>query len=158
MVNIMPSKSPVIEERVADKLAALGRQIREHRKALRISLATAAESAGMSRVTLHRIEKGEPSVTMGAYLNVMDALKMDYGFVKPVEEASREGWIPAKIHLSEYPQLRQLAWQVHGTEELTPSEALNIYERNWRHIDIRSMEKKEQDLIEALRTGLGERV
>ena len=158
MVNTMPSKSPAIQERVADRLAVIGKQIRERRRALRTNLATVAEAAGMSRVTLHRIEKGEPSVTMGAYLNVMDALKMDFGIVKPVEEASHEGWIPARIHLSEYPQLRQLAWQVHGTEELTPSEALGIYERNWRHIDIQSLEKNERDLMEALRTGLGGRV
>lgn len=78
MVNVMPSKSPAIEKNVADKLIALGEQIRAHRKALRVSLATAAEAAGMSRVTLHRIEKGEPSVTMGAYLNVMDALSTLY--------------------------------------------------------------------------------
>jgi len=37
----------------------------EKRKALRVSATVAAEAAGMSRVTLHRIEKGEPSVTMG---------------------------------------------------------------------------------------------
>lgn len=158
MENTMPSKSPAVQERVAGRLAAIGMQIRERRKALRTNLAAAAEAAGMSRVTLHRIEKGEPSVTMGAYLNVMDALQMDFGIVKPVEGASHEGWIPAKIHLSEYPQLRQLAWQVHGTEELTPSEALGIYERNWRHIDIQSLEKNERDLMEALRAGLGKRV
>jgi hypothetical protein len=28
----------------------------------------------MSRVTLHRIERGEPSVTMGTYLNAAAAL------------------------------------------------------------------------------------
>jgi transcriptional regulator with XRE-family HTH domain len=36
-------------------------------KALKVSATTAAEAAGMSRMTLHRIERGEPSVTMGAY-------------------------------------------------------------------------------------------
>lgn len=33
-----------------------------------------AEAAGISRVTLHRIEKGTPSVTVGALMNVLDAL------------------------------------------------------------------------------------
>lgn len=32
----------------------------------------------MSRVTLHRIERGEPSVTMGAYLNALAVLGLDF--------------------------------------------------------------------------------
>jgi len=116
----------------------------------------------MSRVTLHRIENGEPSVTMGAYLNAMEALNMDFGIIKPTESADhaldvdREGWIPARIHLADYPQLKQLAWQVHGTDELTPAEALSIYERNWRHVDVQALEPRERQLVDALRIGLGE--
>ena len=63
----MPARTPIIASAAAEKLIALGKRIRAHRKARRISATTAAEAAGMSRVTLHRIEKGEPSVTMGAY-------------------------------------------------------------------------------------------
>jgi len=118
----------------------------------------------MSRVTLHRIENGEPSVTMGAYLNAMAALNMNFGFAKTAELSAGElnidhkGWIPARIHLSDYPQLKQLAWQVHGTDELSPTEALSIYERNWRHIDVQSLDPREQQLVEALRVALGEKV
>lgn len=36
-------------------------------------MATAA-AAGMSRVTLHRIETGAASVTVGALMHVLDAL------------------------------------------------------------------------------------
>ena len=43
-------------------------------------------------------------------------------------EVSRKGWIPARIRLDDCPQLRELAWHVHGTPELTPREALDIYE------------------------------
>lgn len=162
MRNIMPARTPIVATTVANKLIAMGKQIRAHRKALRINATTAAEAAGMSRVTLHRIENGEPSVTMGAYLNAMAALNMDFGIIKPAESAAnalnadREGWIPARIHLADYPQLKQLAWQVHGTEELTPAEALSIYERNWRHVDVQALEPRERQLVDALRIGLGE--
>jgi len=128
----MPARTPIIAMMAANKLIAMGKQIRAHRKALRISATTAAEAARMSRVTLYRIENGEPSATMGAYLNAMAALNMDFGIIKPAESAAnalnadREGWIPARIHLADYPQLKQLAWQVHGTDELTPAEALSI--------------------------------
>jgi hypothetical protein len=46
---------------------------------------------------------------------------------------------------------------VHGTDELTPVEALSIYERNWRHVEEQTLEPRERDLIDALRIGLGER-
>lgn len=159
----MPARTPVITSTTADKLIALGKQIRTHRKALHISATTAAEAAGMSRVTLHRVENGEPSVTMGAYLNAMTALGLNFGIIKLADPAAdkpnddRKGLIPARIRLADYPQLKQLAWQVHGTDELTPVEALSIYERNWRHVDVQAMEPREQQLVDALRLGLGKR-
>ena len=125
----MPAKPPITASITADQLIALGQQIRAHRKALRISATTAAEAARMSRVTLHRIEKGEPAVTMGAYVNARSALGLNFGLVMPAElveshhEVSREGWLPARIRMRDYPQLNQLAWQVHGTETLSPKEA-----------------------------------
>jgi len=154
----MATNPSILASTTADKLIALGGQIRAHRKALRISATAAAEAAGMSRVTLHRIEKGEPSVTMGAYLSAMAVLNMDLGIVESAGNAPLQdctGWIPARINLSDYPQLKQLAWQVHGGGELSPTEALSIYERNWRHIDVTSLLPREQQLIDALRSGLG---
>lgn len=157
----MPAQTPTITPIVAEQLKTLGQQIRAQRKALRINATTAAEAAGMSRVTLHRIETGEPSVTIGAYFNVMAALGMKFGMLPspPSEhtDTDRQNLIPARIHLSEYPQLRQLAWQIHGTDELTPLEALGIYERNARHLDMQAMSQSEQQLLAALRLGLGDR-
>jgi transcriptional regulator with XRE-family HTH domain len=159
----MPARTSIIASTVADKLIAMGKQIRAHRKALRISATTTAEAAGMSRVTLHRIEKGEPSVTMGAYLNAMVALDMNFDIIRPSDLAAdklkddRKGLIPARIRLADYQQLKKLAWQVHGTDELTPVEAWSIYERNWRHVDVQNLDPLERDLVDALRLGLGER-
>ena len=70
----MPSPAPIVPEQCTAQLQALGEQIRAQRKALRLSATVTAEAAGLSRVTLHRIEKGEPSVTMGAWCNAMAAL------------------------------------------------------------------------------------
>jgi transcriptional regulator with XRE-family HTH domain len=75
----MPSPTAVLPDPATKLLKALGEQIRTRRKSLRISATAAAEAAGLSRVTLHRIEKGEPAVTMGAYLHVMGALGMELG-------------------------------------------------------------------------------
>ena len=160
----MPSKPPATPSATADQLKAMGQQVRTHRKALRISATTVAQAAGMSRVTLHRIESGSPAVTMGAYLNAMAALGLQFGLFNPAEpaaraaDADRDGWIPARIELANYSQLKQLAWQVHGTGALTPVEAHDIYERNWRHVDEQTLEPRERQLINALRLGFGERV
>lgn len=158
----MPAKPPETTIAAAEKLLEIGKRIRAHRKSLRVSAIAAAESAGMSRVTLHRIERGEPSVTMGAYLNAMSALGMDLSInIRSVSNLSAEnqdklGWIPVRINLENYPQLKQLAWQVQGTNELKPAEALSIYERNWRHIDISALEPQERNLIDALRLAFGD--
>jgi transcriptional regulator with XRE-family HTH domain len=163
--NNMPSTNPVLSNTAAQLLNALGEQIRVQRKSLRISATATAEAAGLSRVTLHRIEKGSPAVTMGAYLLVMGALGLTLGAQQansvsaaPLNSSSpnRKGWIPARIPLADYPQLRQLAWQVHGTDVLTPAEALGIYERNARHLDAGTLEPAERDLMEALRVALAD--
>ena len=157
----MPAKSPETTEVAAEKLVELGKRIRVHRKSLQVSAAAAAESAGMSRVTLHRIERGEPSVTMGAYLNAMTALGMELSLhcrldsLSNTETQDKLGWIPARINLENYPQLKHLAWQVRGTNELKPAEALGIYERNWRHVETSALEPEERNLIEALRLAFG---
>ena len=156
----MPSKSPPISEACAADLQAMGAQIRSQRKALRLSATVTAEAAGLSRVTLYRIEKGEPSITIGAWCSVMAALGMALQAGTRAETTTagaapdRTGWIPARVALADYPQLRALAWQVHGTDTLTPTEALDIYERNARHLDLQAMSADEQALLEALRLAL----
>jgi transcriptional regulator with XRE-family HTH domain len=155
----MPAVAPALDAKSTATLVALGEAVRARRKALGISAVAAAEAARISRVTLHRIEKGEPSVTAGAYVAVFAALGLEAQLTpresKPASaEVSRKGWIPARIRLEDYPQLRELAWQVHGTPELTPREALDIYERNWRHVDAKKLSAQERELVEALRVAL----
>ncbi|MFV0493828.1 helix-turn-helix domain-containing protein [Mycobacterium sp.] len=70
----MPARSPATTDWTNRALAEIGEELRGRRKELRISAATAAEAAGVSRVTLHRIESGTPSVTVGAYMNAAAAL------------------------------------------------------------------------------------
>lgn len=154
----MPAPNPPTSPAVTGQLVAIGQQIRARRKALKVSATAAAQAAGMSRVTLYRIEKGEPAVTMGAYLNALAALGLEFEILTrhhlEQEKVDRKGWIPARVRIEEYPQLKQLAWQVHGTDTLTPAEALSIYKRNRRHMDENAMEPHERELVEALRLAL----
>lgn len=156
----MPAKTPNVTPDIEARALMLGGQIRLRRKALGVNATAVAESAGMSRVTLYRIEHGEPSVTFGAYLAVLDVLNMtlavsyEPGNVADQPSLPKEGWIPVSIPLANYPQLKRLAWQVTAAESLSPREALDIYERNWRHLDVAGLNEQERRLIDALRAVL----
>lgn len=140
----------------ADEIAIrLGSEIRSQRKALGVNATATAEAAGISRVTLHRIERGEGSVNLAAYLKALTALGLD---LEVVDVSQREltlrqehPSIPVRISLNTYPILKSLAWQVHGTDSLTPQEAWDIYDRNRRHIDMDTVGAQEATLMEALR-------
>lgn len=137
------------------RLKTLGEEIRTRRKQLRISAIATAEAAGISRITLHRIEKGEASVAMGAYGKTLTVLGLAF-HAEPSDRpdtpvAPKAGWIPARIALAHYPQLNTLAWHARGIDTLTPVEAFNIYERNARHLDTAKLTQSELDLLEALR-------
>jgi transcriptional regulator with XRE-family HTH domain len=157
----MPARAPLAPASVATKLVALGERIRERRKALKVSGVDAAEAAGMSRVTLQRIERGEPSVTMGAYIGAATAVGLELELVDPRERAAGKGTargkppFPARIRLADYPQLKKLAWQLHGVATLKPEDALGLYERNWRHVDTAALEPAERALVDALARHLG---
>lgn len=153
----MPAKAPPVGEILAARLQALGERIRAHRERQKVSATTAAEAAGMSRVTLHRIERGEPSVTMGAYLSAADAVGLQLEFRDPQSRLATTDFatLPERLRLAEYPQLKGLAWQLPGVEELSPADALNLYERNWRHIDWARMNPAERALLAALVERLG---
>ncbi len=158
----MPKSSPANTPQTLADLQALGVQLRAQRKALRVNATVAAEAAGISRVTLHRIEKGEPSVTMGAWANVAAALGVQIQLQlqqnTPHSNSTHgEGWWPVRIALADYPQLKALAWQVQGTDQLTPVEAHDIYERNARHLDLATMSEDEQALRMALQAAFGKK-
>lgn len=158
----MPSAPSPLPPATTARLQALGQGIRAQRRHLRISASSAAEAAGMSRVTLHRIERGEPSVTMGAYLSAAEALGLSFGLaaqpppsLPPPPPAPCAGLLPEAIAPADYPQLRRLAWSLRGLDTLTPAEALAVYERNWRHVDAAALDPRERALIDTLAATLG---
>jgi transcriptional regulator with XRE-family HTH domain len=153
----MPAKAPPVGELLAIRLRVLGGRIRAHRERQKVSATVAAEAAGMSRVTLHRIERGEPSVTMGAYLSAIDAVGLQLELRDPQARSASAGMagLPERVRLADYPQLKRLAWQLHDVDDLSPADALNLYERNWRHIDRAGMEPAERALLQTLVDRLG---
>lgn len=65
-VNILPKTQEI--------LTTMGEQIKLARLRRNLSAELVAERAGISRVTLWHVEKGDPSVAMGIYAAVLHAL------------------------------------------------------------------------------------
>ncbi len=144
-----------------EPLKLVGEQIRAQRKTLKISATALSEAAGISRVTLYRIEQGEASVAVGAYAQVLDALGLKLAIEpahaqKNQEIKSLALWIPARIELARYPALAQLAWQVNSSAALKPLEAWGIYARNAKHLDMQAMRPEEKQLWQALKAAFDE--
>jgi hypothetical protein len=68
--------SVVLPFPVRRALRKLGHDIRDARLRRRIPVAIAAERASISRVTLNKIEKGDPGVAFGIYATVLFVLGM----------------------------------------------------------------------------------
>lgn len=61
---------------VQKPLKKMGQDLNDARRRRRIPMDIMAERAGFSRITLAKIEKGDPSVSMGAYAATLFVLGM----------------------------------------------------------------------------------
>lgn len=148
----MPAALPPTATQDRKRLALLGERIRLARKRQRVSAVAAAQAAGVSRVTLHRVERGEPSVAIGAWIAIATALGLSFDLLGSQVRAAK---VPKRVRLRDFPELEKLAWQLHGVDEITPQEALELYERNWRHVDRASLSDEEAALIDLLSREIG---
>ena len=72
--NTMGTRLP---RKLEQKLQTAGEQIKLARLRRNLSMEQVAERATCSLLTLSRIEKGAPTVSMGIYLRVLYALQLD---------------------------------------------------------------------------------
>ena len=74
----MGKKTTPQTPKLATLLRALGENIHLARLRRNLTSTMLAERAGMTRMTLSAIEKGEPTVSLGAYANVLFSLGLEY--------------------------------------------------------------------------------
>ena len=72
--NTMGTKLP---RKLEQKMAIMGEQIKLARLRRNLSIAQVAERATCSPLTVNRIEKGSPTVSIGIYARVLYALQLD---------------------------------------------------------------------------------
>lgn len=58
-------------------MAGLGENLKKARLRRAYSAETIAQRAGITRKTLHRVERGDPAVALGIYARVLQALRLE---------------------------------------------------------------------------------
>ena len=76
------SKKQILLPRFKEILEQMGENIKLARKRRSLTTVQVAERAGIDRSTLYHIEKGNPSVSIGAYFNVFRVLVLQDDFLK----------------------------------------------------------------------------
>jgi transcriptional regulator with XRE-family HTH domain len=170
-IAFMPAR-PNLAENQRQQLAEFGERLRLARLRRRLTAQQVADSAGITRVTLHRAEAGDAAVTLGTYIKVMAAMALDTDVALLARDdtaghlvqdaqlpARRAGTtFPRRIRLAKYPQLRSIAWGLAEDAEVGPTEAFQLYERNWRHVEMAVMEPAEKALLAKLTATIGKGV
>ncbi|MES2112297.1 MAG: helix-turn-helix transcriptional regulator [Bacteroidota bacterium] len=75
-------ESVILLPKAQKVLTDLGENIKLARLRRKLSAEQVAERAGISRSTLWQIEKGKPSVAMGAYFQVLFIMGLEKDFLK----------------------------------------------------------------------------
>ena len=78
----MNTKKQIIYPKHQEILAGMGEQFILARKRRSLTLVQVAERAGIHRETLRKVEKGDASVALGSYFNVLRVLNLEKDFLK----------------------------------------------------------------------------
>ena len=166
-----PLSSGPFQPPLGAELAHIGQRIRQRRKAMKVSTQVASESAGLSRMTWYRLERGENTVTLSGLLSALSVLGLSLHVAQSkgvgqaqatsapyvsdmslVATSSSEPslQVPVHVELGLYPQLQALSWHVPNANQLTAREALGVYQRHRRHLQPEVLMEHERRLIEGL--------
>jgi transcriptional regulator with XRE-family HTH domain len=131
-------------------LHRLGEKLRVRRMSQGFSAVNTSKAAGISRVTLNRVEKGESSVTAGAYFAVAKAL----GEEITLAEHRKDFETLQEIRLRDYPGFKQIAWHLSDDSTLSPDDVWNLFGRNLRFLDWNALSGEELHYLAVLKTNL----
>jgi len=72
----------MLPKALAQNLTIMGEQIMLARKRRHLSMQDIAERATITRLTVSKVEKGDPSVSIGIYARILHALNLGNDIVK----------------------------------------------------------------------------
>ncbi|GAC1525141.1 MAG: hypothetical protein NVS2B4_00910 [Ramlibacter sp.] len=76
----MPAVAPTVFPGERRLLASLGERIKLARLRRKLGAAAVADRAGIARSTVYKVEAGDASTTLGAYVRVLAALGLEKDF------------------------------------------------------------------------------
>lgn len=89
----MPRTTPSLLPKPSRLLGQLGTNLRQARLRRRYGAEIVAERSGITRKTLQRVEKGDPSVAIGIYVRVLQAL----GLIEDLAALARDDELGRKL-------------------------------------------------------------
>lgn len=88
---------------IEKQMTALGQRLREARLRRGISTLLFAERMNVSRDTLNRLEKGDPSIAMGTYIRALRVL----GLEKDIDQVAQDDALGRKLQDLKLPVARK---------------------------------------------------
>lgn len=82
MARGLNTKKALLTPKLSQIMVQTGEQIRLARLRRKLSVEIVSQRAGISRATLWKIEKGEPTVAIGLYLKVLHAINLEKDMLK----------------------------------------------------------------------------
>jgi len=82
ILHFMSSKKQILFPKYQKLFEQVGENLKLARKRRKLTMVQVAERAGMDRTTLYQIEKGNGSVSIAAYFNVLRVLGLQGDIIK----------------------------------------------------------------------------
>ena len=110
--DIMPRTRPVLFPASVRQLQEMGGRLRLARLRRRYAAAVVAERAGITRMTLYRVEKGDAGVSLGTYASVLRVL----GLQGDLDGVARDDALGRRLQDLQLPE-RRIAPRRKSTQE-----------------------------------------
>ena len=96
------------------EMDALGQRLKDARLRRRFSMETVCSRADISRPTLYKVEKGNPTVAIGIYINVLRVLGLveDLGMIAKEDAIGRRLQDEALPHSKRAPRRKPLELEI----------------------------------------------
>jgi transcriptional regulator with XRE-family HTH domain len=110
----MTKKRIVMYPASMKEMDALGQRLKDARLRRRFSMETVCSRADISRPTLYKVEKGDPTVAIGIYINVLRVLGLveDLGMVAKEDAIGRRLQDEALPHRKRAPRRKPLELEI----------------------------------------------
>lgn len=110
----MTKKHIVMYPASMKEMDALGQRLKDARLRRRFSMETVCSRADISRPTLYKVEKGDPTVAVGIYINVLRVLGLveDLGMIAKEDAIGRRLQDEALPHRKRAPRRKPLELEI----------------------------------------------